>query len=141
MPTSLLNGKSKAKSTKMVTEEKEKSNAKPIEVEAEESTESKRITAAKKLEPEMLSDPYPIDYPGVEDSSEFCLEMCLQRILGPLGDAIPTEKDWLDFARAAWQWKEQSEERRVQIAAANEIAKIQEDPKLYEAVKEIILKR
>lgn len=139
MPTSLLNGKSKAKSTKMVTEEK--SAAKPIEVEAEESTESKRITAAKKLEPEMLNDPYPINYEGVQDSSEFCLEMCYQRILGPLGDAIPTEKDWLDFARAAWQWKEEAEERRVQIAAANEMAKLQEDPKLFEAVKEIILKR
>lgn len=138
----LLNGKrEKAKSTKMVTEEKEKSAAKPVEVEAEESAESRRITAAKKLEPEMLSDPYPIDYQGVEDSSEFCLEMCYQRILGPLGEAIPTENDWLDFARAVWQWRDQSEERRVQIAAANEIAKIQEDPKLYEAVKELILKR
>lgn len=137
----LLNGKrEKAKSTKMVTEEKKIAH-KPSEAEAEENQESKKITLAKRLEPEMLTAPYPIDYDEVEDSSDFCLEVCYQKVLGPLGDALPTEEDWLEFARSAWQWREQSEERRVQIAAANEMAKLQEDPKLFEAVKDIILKR
>ena len=138
MPTSLLNGKSKTKSTKMVTEEKEKRpTAKAVEVETEENAESKRITTNKRLEPEMLSHPYPIDYAGVEDSSEFCLEVCYQKVLGPLGDAIPTENDWLDFARAVWQWRNQGEERELRERAKNQYARAQEDPRIWEMMLEM----
>lgn len=139
----LLNGKrsEKAKSTKMVTEEKA---TKPVEVqieteeEQEEQEEPKKskLTLLKKLEPEMLSNPYPVDLPGISQSDEFCLEKCNQFILEPLADAIANEKDWLDFARAVWQWRNQAEERRIEAMADDLIARAEEDPRILGILRE-----
>lgn len=130
----LMNGKKeRAKSTKMTVEEKPK-KAKPVEVEPEEN--ETRLTLAKRLEPEMLNNPYPVDYPGLEDSAEFCLEKIYRTIVDPLGDAMPTEREWLDLARRAWQWRNQVEERNLRAAAKSMYARAQEDPRLWEMMVE-----
>ena len=135
----LLNGKQRAKSTKMVTDEKPSALTPPTTKEVEDGEqESKkgRLTLLKKLEPEMLSSPYPIELPGITSSDEFCLEKCSQFILEPLGDAIASEKEWLDFARSVWRWREAAEERRLESTADDAIARLQEDPRLLEMVRQ-----
>lgn len=138
MPT-LLNGNQKtARKSKMVVEEKPVEQA--VENQEEQESKSKKFSLLKKLEPEMLLNPYPIEMPGIADSEEFCLEKHSQFILEPLADAIRSEKEWLDFARATWQWREQAEERRLESTADDAIARLQEDPRVLEIVKKKLVK-
>lgn len=152
MPT-LLNGKrtEKAKS-KMVTEEKAKPSVEPrLEVEEgdnedresneDQETKEPKLTLLKRLEPDMLTDPYPLEFPGVETSEEFCYDKCSRFILEPLGNAIAAEKDWLNFARNVWQWREQAEDRRLEAKALDAIARLEEDPRILKIVKQKLVER
>lgn len=123
----------------MVIDEKPKISEPATTKETEDSEQSEkkgRLTLLKKLEPEMLSNPYPVELPGITSSDEFCLEKCSQFILEPLGGAIATVKEWLDFARSCWQWRDQAEERRLESTADDAIARLQEDPRLLEIVRQ-----
>lgn len=136
----LLNGNQKTgRKSKVVVEEKPV-EAQAVETKEEEQESKKKISLLKKLEPEMLLRPYSIEMPGIADSEEFCLEKHSQFILEPLGEAIQSEKDWLDFARATWQWREQAEERRLESTADDAIARLQEDPRVLEIVKQKLTK-
>lgn len=140
----LLNGK-REKAKKMVTEEKVKPSVEPQAEEEDGGQEAEakepKLTLLKKLEPEMLSAPYPLEFPGVESSDEFCFEKCSRFILEPLSDAIATERDWLDFARSVWAWRGQAEERRLDATADDAIARLEEDPRILEIVRQKLAKR
>lgn len=140
----LLNGSKREKAkSKMIAEEKTKPVEATVEEQELEEQEAKepKLTLLKKLEAEMLLKPYALDFPGVETSEEFCLEKCSRFILEPLGEAIATERDWLDFARSVWQWRSQSEDRRLDASADDAIARLEEDPRILEIVRQKLAKR
>jgi len=84
MATATLNGNSKIET---------------LAATAEETSESRVRSSGnplmKRLAPEMLSAPYPLDFVDGMMSDNFTLEKCHKTIIEPL--AIKTQKDWLDY--------------------------------------------
>lgn len=106
----------------------------------DESTESSNKPARKgnalmkRLEPEFLSNPQPLDFAEGMMSDEFCFEKTCRTILEPL--AFETEKEWIAFAKLAWHWQQQAETREKEAIATQVLQQIQNDPKLVEILKE-----
>lgn len=92
----------------------------------------------KRLKPDYLSSPEPLDFADGMMSNEFCFEKTSKMILEPL--AFETEKEWLAFAKQAWQWQQQAETREKEAIANSVLHQIESDPKVLEILKEKLLK-
>lgn len=87
----------------------------------------------KKLEPLMLTNPYPLEFADGLSSDQFCWNKCYKQILEAL--AFETEKDWLNFCKQVWRWGEESESREAEAAANDLLHQAESDPKVLEALK------
>ena len=89
----------------------------------------------RKLEPEMLRNPFPIDLPNGKslDSDQLCYSRCASFIFEPVG--LKTEKECIEFAKQVWKWMSSAEIRRREELAEEMIAKAADDPKLLEILK------
>lgn len=110
---------------------------------ADESTEvsnkpRKGNALMKRLEPEFLSNPQPLEFAEGMMSDEFCFEKTCRTILEPL--AFETEKEWVAFAKLAWHWQQQAETREKEAIALQVLHQIESDPKVLEILKEKLLK-
>lgn len=106
------------------------------DVEASEEDKPKRGNPMmRKLEPEMLRNPWPIDLPSGKsiDSDQLCYSRCASFIFEPVG--LKTEKECIDFAKNVWRWMAAAENRRREELAEELIAKAAEDPKLLEILR------
>lgn len=92
----------------------------------------------KRLEPEFLTDPQPLDFADGMMSNDFCFDKCSKTIIEPLG--FGSEKEWLAFAKQAWHWQQQAETREKEAIANNVLHQIESDPKVLEILKEKLLK-
>lgn len=92
----------------------------------------------KRLEPEFLSEPQPLEFAEGMMSDEFCFEKTCQTILEPL--AFESEKEWVAFAKQAWHWQQQAETREKEAIALQVLDQIESDPKVLEILKEKLLK-
>lgn len=93
------------------------------------------------LTPEMIEEPYPLDFADGMDSYEFALEKFRRLICGPL--KFRSQKDLLEFAKAEWQWIETTVDREAKVQAdqlvekiKNLIAETSDNPKLNQLIKE-----
>lgn len=111
---------------------------------ADESTETSNKpvrtgnTLMKRLKPEFLSDPQQLGFAEGMMSDEFCFEKTCKTILEPL--AFETEKEWIAFAKQAWDWQQQAETREKEAIANSLLHEIEGDPKLLEILKEKLSK-
>ena len=105
-----------------------------IEV-AEEDKPKRGNPMMRKLEPEMLRNPYPIDLPSGKsiDSDQLCYSRCASFIFEPVG--LKSEKECIEFAKNVWKWMGAAESRRREELAEELIAKAAVDPKLLEILK------
>lgn len=85
------------------------------------------------LSPEMLKNPFPLEFAEGSDSVEFALDKTMKTIIDGLG--FETQKEWLDFAKQAWQWKEKATERRKDALADQILSKAGDDPELLEILR------
>ena len=93
------------------------------------------------LTPEMIEEPYPLDFADGMDSYEFALEKFRRLICVPL--KFKSQKELLDFAKAEWQWIETASDRETKTQAEqmidkvkNWIAETQDNPKLNQLIKD-----
>ena len=93
------------------------------------------------LLPQMVSDPYPLDFADGMDSYDFATEKCRRLIVSPL--KFKSQKEWLDFAKSTWAWVESASDREAKVQAdqlvqriQELIAETQENPKLNQLIKE-----
>ena len=93
------------------------------------------------LLPQMISDPYPLDFADGMDSYDFAMEKCRRLIISPL--KIKTSKAWLEFSKSTWGWVESASDREARAHADQLVKQIQdliaeteEDPKLNQLIKE-----
>ena len=93
------------------------------------------------LTPEMIQEPYPLDFADGMDSYDFAMEKCRRTICGPL--KFRSQKDLLEFAKAEWQWIETASDRETKTQAEqmidkvrNWIAETQDNPKLHQLIKD-----
>lgn len=111
---------------------------------SDESTEASNKPARKgnalmkRLEPEFLSNPHPLEFAEGMMSDEFCFEKTCMTILEPL--AFETEKEWVAFAKQAWHWQQQAETREKEAIVLQVLHQIESDPKVLEILKEKLLK-
>ena len=90
------------------------------------------------LTPQMLESPYLLGFAdGTMSSEEFCLEKTAKLIGRPLKFA--TKKDWLAYNERVWDWMEQDEVRFKEAEAAQIISSLEEDPVLFEIIRERVL--
>lgn len=85
------------------------------------------------LSPEMLKNPFPLEFAEGSDSVEFALDKTMKTIIDGLG--FESQKEWLDFAKQAWQWKEKASERRKDAIADQLLAKAGDDIELLEILR------
>lgn len=88
----------------------------------------------KRLEPDFLSNPHPLEILDGIMSDHFCFEKCSKLIAEQL--EFQTEKEWLAFAKQVWHWQQEAETRRKEVAAAAILQQIESDPKLLEILKQ-----
>ena len=93
------------------------------------------------LSPEMIQEPYPLDFADGMDSFDFAREKCRRSICGPL--KFKSQKEWLKFASSVWEWVESASDREAKIQAnqlveriKNLIAETSDNPKLNQLIKE-----
>lgn len=93
------------------------------------------------LLPEMVNEPYPLDFADGMDSFDFAKEKCRRMIVGPLD--FESQKEWLDFAKAVWTWIETASDREARAQAdqlvqqiKDLIAETEKSPKLNQLIKE-----
>lgn len=89
----------------------------------------------KKLEPEMLRNPYPMELIGgrMIDSDQLCYQRAASFVFEPL--EFKSEKECVEFAKGVWAWINSAEERRQDQAAENLLAQAQEDPRILAKLK------
>lgn len=85
------------------------------------------------LSPEMLKNPFPLEFAEGSDSVEFALDKTMKTIIDGLG--FESQKEWLDFAKQAWQWKEKASGRRKDAIAEHLLAKAGDDTELLEILR------
>lgn len=113
---------------------------------AEEEKPKKGNPMLRKLEPEMIRNPYPIDFANGKamDSDQLCYQRAASFIFEPLG--FRTEKECIEFAKGVWRWIGAAEERREEELALaedrrqEELAEVlfiraQKNPKILEKLK------
>lgn len=93
------------------------------------------------LTPEMIQEPYPLDFADGMDSYDFAMEKCRRLICGPL--KFKSQKEWLEFAKSVWGWVESASDREAKLQAdqlveriKSLIAETQDNPKLNQLIKE-----
>ena len=93
------------------------------------------------LLPEMVTDPYPLEFADGMDSYDFAMEKCRRTIVAPL--KFKNQKEWLDFAKSVWVWVESTDEREIKAQADQLaqriqylIAETQSNPLLNQLLKE-----
>ena len=93
------------------------------------------------LTPEMIQEPYSVDFADGMDSYDFAREKCSRQIIDPL--KFPNEKEWLAFAKDCWGWKESKLDREAEAEAdhlleklRNLIAETENKPKLAQSIKD-----
>lgn len=91
----------------------------------------------RKLEPEMLSNPYPMEVADGMPSDEFCYEKTLREIIRPLN--ITTVEEWIEFGNKVWQWQEEAENREIEARVQAILRQLDEDPKAKERLAERLL--
>ncbi|PIG94581.1 hypothetical protein [Gloeocapsopsis sp. IPPAS B-1203] len=87
----------------------------------------------KVVNPEMLSNPYPLDFMDGMMSNEFCYEKANKTLLQPL--EFKTEKEWLAFCKQVWTWNESTELRESEAIANQFLSQYQDNPKIIEIIK------
>lgn len=88
----------------------------------------------KRLEPEMLSEPYPIDVADGMMSDSFCYEKACREFVKPL--SFDNKADWLSFCEQVWKWAEEAENRELDAKAEELMKSLASDPKLAERLKQ-----
>ena len=93
------------------------------------------------LIPEMVQQPYPLDFADGMDSYDFAMEKTRRQIIDPL--KFPNEKEWLAFAKDSWGWTENTSDRKTKAQAnhlleriKNLIVETQDNPKLNQLIKD-----
>lgn len=110
-----------------------------ISEDSTEATKSNRRgnSLMKRLEPEFLSNPHPLDILDGMMSDDFCFEKCSKLITEQL--ECETEKDWLAYAKQVWQWRIKAETRKKEEIANTVLQQIKSDPLLLEIIKKDLL--
>lgn len=103
--------------------------------ESEEEKPKRGNPLLKKLEPEMLKNPYPMELLGgrMIDSDQLCYQRAASFVFEPL--EFKSEKECVEFAKGVWAWINSAEERRQDQAAENLLAQAQEDPRILAKLK------
>lgn len=122
MPSATLNGGRQATS--------------PVVEATDEDKPRRGNPLMRKLEPEMLRNPYPIDLLNGKslDSDQLCYSRCASFIFEPVG--LKSEKECIEFAKNVWKWMGAAETRRREELAEELLAKATEDPKVLEILRE-----
>ena len=107
-----------------------------LDIEATEDKPKKSNPLMKKLEPQMIRRPYPVELMGgkIINSDQLCYQRMAGTIFEPLD--FETEKECIDFTRAAWRWKNAAEERQQQELVDDLVARAKGNQKLLEKLKE-----
>ena len=88
----------------------------------------------KSLTPDMIKDPYELEFADGMLSNKFAWEKTCKFILEPL--EFESEKEWLEFAKAVWKWRQDAEKRQVEAAAEKLLAEAASNPLLLEVLKQ-----
>lgn len=88
----------------------------------------------KVISPDMLSNPYLLDFMDGMMSNEFCYEKANKQLLQPL--AFKTEKEWLAFCKEVWSWNQSAEIRESEAIANQFLSQYQDNPKVIEVLKQ-----
>lgn len=93
------------------------------------------------LKPEMVSDPYPLDFADGMDSLTYAMERCRQVIIDPL--RFKSVKEYLEFCKQSWLraediWDKEAEGEasKVEQEVQKLLAKTEGRAKLNQLVKE-----
>lgn len=117
----------------------------PVEQQSEDGKDDGGKSARRgnvfmrKLEPEMLASPYPMEAADGMMSDRFCYEKALREFVLPL--EFENEQSWLIFCRSVWQWNEKIEERKLEAKVEELYQQITEDPEIAERIKERLVEK
>lgn len=110
------------------------------EVRDESSKSSRRGNIfMRKLDPEMLISPHPIDFADGMMSDAFCYEKALREFIKPL--EIKSQDEWLKFCNEVWQWAEQAENREIDAKVDEFMKQLEVDPIIADRLKARMLQK
>ncbi|OKH23351.1 hypothetical protein [Chroogloeocystis siderophila] len=112
---------------------------KPEQKETEVKPKRSGNPLMKVISPDMLSNPYPLDFMDEMMSNEFCYEKANKQLLQPLG--FKTEKEWLAFCKQVWIWSESAQERESEAIANQFLSQYQNNTKIIEVLKQKLSER
>lgn len=104
------------------------------EVDSEDKPARRGNPLMKSLYASMIKDPHPLEFADGMMSNEFAWEKTSKMILDPLDFQI--EKEWLDYAKAVWKWRQDAEKRTAEAAAEKLLAEASNNPLLLEVLKQ-----
>lgn len=104
------------------------------ESDSEEKPTRRGNFILKSLHADMIKNPHELDFADGMMSNEFAWEKTCKFILEPL--EFETEKEWLDFAKSVWQWRQDAEKRQAELAAEKLLAEASANPLLMEILKQ-----
>lgn len=87
----------------------------------------------RSLNPEMLKDPYELDFADNMMSDEFTWEKTNKQIFEPLG--LNSEKECIDHAKASWKWREGAAKREAEAIADKLLVEAASNPFVKEVLK------
>lgn len=118
MPTAITNGTDSSHTEELDSSDKPAKRGNPL---------------MRALNPDMLKDPYELDFADNMMSNEFAWEKTNKHIFEPLG--LNSEKEYVDHAKACWKWKEGAQKREAEAIAQKLLAEAESNPFVKEALK------
>lgn len=88
----------------------------------------------RSLTPDMIREPYELDFADGMMSNEFAWEKTSKQIIETL--EFRTEKEWLDYAKTAWKWHLDLHKRQAEATALKILADASENPMVLEVLKQ-----
>lgn len=104
------------------------------ETDSEEKPIRRGNPLMKSLTPDMIKNPHELEFADGMMSDRFAWEKTNKTIVEAL--EFKTEKEWLDFAKAVWKWRQDAEKRQAEAAAEKLLAEASENPLLLELLKQ-----
>lgn len=86
------------------------------------------------LHPDMLKSPHQLDFADGMMSDEFAWEKTNRLIVDPL--EFQTEKQWLDFAKATWKWRQDAEKREAELLVERLLTEAANNPLVMAVLKQ-----
>ena len=93
----------------------------------------------RKLDPEMLTDPYPLDFADGMMSDSFCYEKAFKEFIKPL--EIKSKDEWLNFCKEIWEWAEEAENREIEARVDEFMKQVELDPVIADRLRQRMLQK